>query len=195
VDICGLKEVFFRPIGTLSKGYRQRVGLAQALIHEPDILILDEPTSGLDPKQIIEIRDLITHIGKSHTVLLSTHILQEVKAMCSRVLMINRGKIVASDTIENLEAHAGGRGILHTVIKGAEGKVKHGLEGLKGVVEVKEKKGETKEHGVHSYLITVEKAGDVREELFDLAVKEGWKILESTQKKVELEDVFLELTR
>src|SRR5207237_9586939 len=104
-ELCGVKEVEKKLIGTLSKGYRQRVGLADALLHEPDLLILDEPTAGLDPNQIRQVRDLIKNLGKSHTILLSTHILSEVEMTCSRVIIINKGKIEASDTPENLVKH------------------------------------------------------------------------------------------
>ncbi|OGF42743.1 ABC transporter, partial [Candidatus Falkowbacteria bacterium RIFOXYB2_FULL_47_14] len=118
VEACGLKKVLLKPIEELSKGYRQRVGLAQAIMHEPDILILDEPTTGLDPNQIVEIRDLIKKIGKEKTVIFSTHILSEVSATCDRVLIINNGKIVGEGSPADLMAKAGGREIIYVKIKG-----------------------------------------------------------------------------
>lgn len=195
VDITSLEKVFYKGIGALSKGYRQRVGLAAALIHDPDILILDEPTSGLDPLQIKEIRDLIGHIGKSHTVLLSTHIMQEVKAMCDRVMVIHQGRIVASDTVSNLEQAAKGNNVYEVVIHGAKAEVTKALSTLKGVHKVSEETRHDLNRGEHLFQVTTEGNADIRKPLFDLCVEHKWALLENSPSKANLEDVFVQLTQ
>ena len=189
-ELCGLKEVEKKIIGALSKGYRQRVGLADALVHEPDLLILDEPTSGLDPNQIRQVRDLIKNLGKQHTILLSTHILPEVEMTCSRVIIINRGRIEACDTPENLLGRirtAGGVTV--------EAKVGHddGAEELKKIAGVRDvtvsTDGEWQVFGLR-----VEANTDVREEIYRLANDRHWTLRELSQRRATLEDVFVEIT-
>jgi len=207
VETCGLASVVGRNIGELSKGYRQRVGLAQTLIHDPEILVLDEPTTGLDPSQIIEIRELIKKIGRERTVILSTHILPEVEATCSRVLIINEGLIVASGTPEELNATAGGEDLIHVSIRGgdavAEGAglqdtgtqdsgVKAALSSLAGITSV-EKTSEAA-GGYSKYIVKVGNGADVAETIFRLAVERGWTINELKRETLSLEDIFLKLT-
>ena len=189
-ELCGLKEVEKKLIGALSKGYRQRVGLADALVHEPDLLILDEPTSGLDPNQIRQVRDLIKNLGKQHTILLSTHILPEVEMTCSRVIIINKGKIEACDTPENLLGRirtAGG-----VIVEAKVGSDK-GAEELKKIPGVRDVTVSVDgEWGI--FALRVEAETDVREEVFRLASERHWKLRELSQRKATLEDVFVEIT-
>ncbi len=195
VDVCGLESVRHKDIGELSKGYRQRVGLAQAMIHEPDVLILDEPTSGLDPNQIVEIRHLIKQLGRAKTVILSTHILSEVTATCDRVLIINEGKIVADGTPEQLQSDF--RGVetltveLHTSGGDPLQTVAPRLRSLPGVTaaELRSHTGPTCRFVLHT-----EKGSDIRPEVFRLAVSEQWTILELHRKATTLEEVFHKLT-
>jgi ABC-2 type transport system ATP-binding protein len=192
VDVCGLGTVVTRTVGELSKGFKQRVGLAQTLIHDPEILILDEPTTGLDPSQIIEIRELIKRIGKERTVILSTHILPEVEATCSRVLIINEGEIVASGTPEELQSVAGGEDQVHVSIKAGDAPAEETLAGLgsvTSVARVSEAPG-----GYATYLVKVKDGYDIGEEIFRTAVANGWTINELRREKLSLEDIFLRLT-
>lgn len=189
-ELCGLKEVEKKLIGALSKGYRQRVGLADALVHEPDLLILDEPTSGLDPNQIRQVRDLIKNLGQQHTILLSTHILPEVEMTCSRVIIINKGRIEACDTPENLLGQirtAGG------VVLEAKAGADNGAAELKKIAGVRDVTtsgdGDWK-----TFSLRVESGADVREEIFRLAIARHWTLRELTQRKATLEDVFVEIT-
>jgi ABC-2 type transport system ATP-binding protein len=189
-ELCGLKEVEKKIIGALSKGYRQRVGLADALVHEPDLLILDEPTSGLDPNQIRQVRDLIKNLGKQHTILLSTHILPEVEMTCSRVIIINRGRIEACDTPENLLGRirtAGGVTV--------EAKVGHddGAEELKKIAGVRDVTAST-DGDWQVFALRVEANTDVREEVYRLANDRRWTLRELSQRRATLEDVFVEIT-
>src|SRR5215510_7163880 len=189
-ELCGLKEVEKKLIGALSKGYRQRVGLADALVHEPDLLILDEPTSGLDPNQIRQVRELIRNLGRQHTILLSTHILPEVEMTCSRVIIINKGRIEACDTPENLLGkirQAGGVELEARVGNddGAEELKK--IPGVRDVVTSGEEDWRT-------FSLRVESGADVREEVFRLAVDRHWTVRELSQRRGTLEDVFVELT-
>jgi ABC-2 type transport system ATP-binding protein len=192
VDVCGLKSVLHRDVGELSRGFRQRLGLAQALIHDPEILILDEPTIGLDPNQIVEIRQLIREIGTEKTILLSTHILPEAAATCSRILIINKGKIIASGTPEELQSRAVG-GILFTVgIRGPEPDVLQQLGRIKNVKEV-HKIGEGR--GSHArYSLKTGDSATTGEELFRLAVGNNWSLNELHAETLSLEDIFKELT-
>lgn len=192
VNTCGIAEVWNRPIGELSRGYRQRVGLAQTLIHEPEILILDEPTAGLDPNQIAEIRSLIKKIGRERTIILSTHILPEVTVTCDRVVIINRGKIVAQGTLNELEEQAKGKQTIYTKIKGPRELVLTQLKNLAGVTaaEVTDQEKEA----VYGYRLEVNAQYDLREPIFNAAVKNNWVLLELEQETVSLEDVFRELT-
>ncbi|MEY2509059.1 MAG: gliding motility-associated transport system ATP-binding protein [Verrucomicrobiota bacterium] len=189
-ELCGLKEVEKKIIGALSKGYRQRVGLADALVHEPDLLILDEPTSGLDPNQIRQVRDLIKNLGKQHTILLSTHILPEVEMTCSRVIIINRGRIEACDTPENLLGRirtAGGVTV--------EAKVGNddGAEELRKIAGVRDVSAST-DGDWQVFALRVEANTDVREEVYRLASDRRWTLRELSQRRATLEDVFVEIT-
>lgn len=195
VHVCGLETVRHKDIGELSKGFRQRVGLAQAMIHDPDVLILDEPTSGLDPNQIVEIRNLIKQLGRAKTVILSTHILPEVQATCDRVLIINEGKIVADGTPEQLQQEFRGAEslTLELLTNGADAlqHISPKLRTLHGVgsVELLSQK-----NGTARFMLHVEKGADVRADVFRKAVAEGWVILEMHRKATTLEEVFHRLT-
>ena len=189
VKITDMKD---RLIKNLSKGYRQRVGLAQAILGYPEVIILDEPTVGLDPKQIIEIRDLIKSLKQKHTVILSSHILSEVRAVCDYVLIISHGKLVASDTPDNLERLAAGSNSLLVKVKGEKDTIHNNLETIEGVTGVEmsydsdEKLWKTK--------ISIEENVDIREKVFYAMAKADCPIYEMQVKRVSLEDVFLELT-
>jgi len=189
-ELCGVKDVERKIIGALSKGYRQRVGLADALLHEPDLLILDEPTIGLDPNQIPQVRELIKNLGRQHTILLSTHILPEVEMTCSRVIIIHKGRIEACDTPENLLGklrQAGG-----VVLEAKVGK-DNGAEELKKISAVRDVMTDVDgEWNVFS--LRVESGSDVREEVFRLATARHWTVRELTQRRATLEDVFVEIT-
>ncbi len=192
IDTCGLEKVLGRNVGELSKGYKQRVGLAQTLIHDPDILILDEPTTGLDPSQIIEIRKLIKEIGKERTVILSTHILPEVEATCSRVLIINEGRIVASGTPRELQAIAGGEDTIYVSISAGEEPVDAKLAGIRSVTSVSRMTDAG--GGYVRYLVKAGNDEDTGEAIFRIAVESNWKINELRRETLSLEDIFLKLT-
>jgi len=192
VEVCGLKEVVNRPVGELSKGYRQRVGLAQAMIHDPQLLILDEPTSGLDPNQIVEIRNLIKELGREKTVILSTHILSEVQATCDRAIIVDRGKIVADGALNELQAAFHGMERISLEIKAPGNGCAEKLRAIDHVKQVEEKKTEGENHIL---VLEVEKGQDLREQIYDLSVREGWKLLELHREVTSLEDVFRQLTR
>ena len=191
IDTCGLEDVIQKDIGELSKGYRQRVGLAQSLIHDPPILILDEPTSGLDPSQIIEIRNLIKNIGQEKLVLFSTHILPEVSATCTRILIINNGKIVANGTPEELSSQAKGEEIVHITIRGAQETIEPELDALEFVSQWNRV---GTDDGTVSYQINTAQGSEAAEALFRVVVENGWSLTELRQESVDLEDVFLNLT-
>ncbi len=186
---CGLKEKKNSEISTLSKGYRQRTGIAQALIHDPKIVILDEPTTGLDPNQRIEIRDLIKEIGKSKTVILSSHVLSEVQATCSRVLIINKGRIVADGTPEDLENKEKDKVtvIINIEVEKSSSEL---IEKLKALAGVKEVKGEGNKISISASAVT-----DIRKDIARLISETGAGLLEISQKHADLEDVFIELTK
>jgi len=190
VDLCGLDVEKHKRIGELSKGYRQRVGLAQAMIHDPEVLILDEPTTGLDPNQIIEIRKLIKKLGKEKTVLLSSHILSEVEATCDRILIINKGRIVADGTSETLRQQAEGQELLTIQIESSNGadveKELLMLSSIATVKAVEEKEG----------FFQVQSKPEIssRKPIFDLCVKKKWYLMEMSGIETRLEDVFRELT-
>ena len=189
-ELCGLKGVENKLIGALSKGYRQRVGLADALLAEPDLLILDEPTIGLDPNQIRQVRELIKNLGEQHTILLSTHILPEVEMTCSRVIIIHKGRIEACDTPENLLGkirQAGG-----VVLEAKVGK-DNGADELKKISGVREVITDG-EDDWKRFSLRVESGVDVREEVFRLATERHWAVRELTQRRATLEDVFVEIT-
>ena len=191
--IVKIDDVFGRLIRNLSKGYRQRVGIAQALIGNPPVLILDEPTVGLDPNQIIEIRSLIKSLGKHHTVILSSHILPEVEAVCDRLVIINGGRIVADDTANNLSLKYSKDRRLTARIAGPEKDVKTLIGGIGGVREITVL-GE-KEPGVNEYLITPEPNADIRRELFTRLAGRSWPLLGLKSAEMTLEDIFVMLTR
>jgi ABC-2 type transport system ATP-binding protein len=187
VDRCLLGDVRRQVIGTLSKGYRQRVGLAGALIHDPPVLILDEPTVGLDPNQIIRVRELIAELGRDRTVVLSTHILPEVEQVCERVLIIDRGRIVADGTPEDLRRRMVGAPALEVELRGADGDAASRLDALPGVSSVTERSG-------GRFLIEHAPEADPREPIFRLAVEHGWVLMEMSPRQASLEDVFVRLT-
>ena len=189
-ELCNLKEVENKTIDTLSKGFRQRVGLADALVHDPDLLILDEPTIGLDPNQIRQVRELIRNLGKRHTILLSTHILPEVEMTCSRVIIINKGRIEASDTPQNLLAQLRASGGIRLEAKtGAD----NGIEQLTKLHGVKDATIE-KEDGWSTFVLRIEANSDPREDIYRLAVERKWTVRELSRRKATLEDVFVEIT-
>ena len=189
--VCGIGNVLGKRIEALSKGYRQRVGLAQAMIHDPDIVILDEPTSGLDPNQIVEIRELIKGIGTEKTVILSTHILTEVQASCDRVLIINRGQLVADGTPEALKANFSGAQHIKFGVQEAPQDVATVLDGMDQFrVTGQESVNDTET----LFTVSTDVQEDMRPALFNLAVEKGWTLTELHRDQVNLEDVFRQLT-
>jgi ABC-2 type transport system ATP-binding protein len=193
---CAVADVRAKIIGKLSKGYRQRVGLAQAIIHNPDVLILDEPTAGLDPKQINETRDLIRGLAPDHTILLSTHILPEVEQTCEQVLIINKGKLVATDSVHNLQNRARGAEAVMLEVEGRNGAldaqtIQHRLETVNGVSRVLLK--DTREN---RSVFEVESLKDrfIRGDLARAIVESGWNLNEMRPSAISLEEIFLQLT-
>lgn len=193
IDICGLNKVIFKTIEELSKGFRQRVGLAQAITHNPDILILDEPTTGLDPNQIIEIRNLIKELGRKKTVILSSHILSEVSATCDRVVIINNGRIAGEGKPDELAAKAGMKQIIYVKIKGPKSEVEKKLGEMENVIGVKIKDKESED--AYGYEIEAAVGVDLREYLSMTVMKNNWSILEFSKKSASLENAFIELTK
>ncbi len=194
-EICvltGIEEVRKRVIRNLSKGYRQRVGLAQALVGNPKALILDEPTVGLDPKQIIEIRTLIKRLGENHTMILSSHILPEVQAVCDKIVVINNGKIVADDTADNLSKTLSGDNRLIMRIEGAQSEVKALLEQIPDIEETRVLR--EAEKSVYEYEITPKTGKDVRREVFKRLSARKFPILLMRERDLSLEEIFLKLT-
>lgn len=192
VEICGLNKEIFKDIYELSKGNRQRVGLAQALMHSPDILLLDEPTSGLDPNQIVEIRNLIKEIGREKTVLLCTHILSEVEAACNRTIIINEGRVVAQGTPEEIAQKAMGNLVVYTTLKGDPGDISEALSGIKGVISVKHLR--TRENDRHQFILSINRNEDICEEIFMLARDKGY-VLSQLHTESSFEKAFSKLTR
>lgn len=186
IEMTGLSREVAKKIGNLSKGYRQRVGLAQALIHDPEILVLDEPTSGLDPNQLMEIRNLVSTIGKEKTVLLSTHILQEVEAICDRVIIINNGTIIADENAQSLKEKS--KGLTQTIHieldKTTDPDIWHSLPFINHVRSIDNKQ----------FLLETHEIRDIRGEIFNFAVNQGLTILSLSLQKKSLEEVFRELT-
>lgn len=192
MDMVKITDMKNRLIKNLSKGYRQRVGIAQAVLGYPEVIILDEPTVGLDPKQINEIRDLIKGLKQKHTVILSSHILSEVSAVCDYVLIISHGKLVASDTPENLGKLAEGSNTLEMLIKGEKSQIKQALESIEGVNSVTIEKDE--KQNLWSTKVSTEENNDIREKVFYKMSDINSPIYEMKSKKVSLEEIFLELT-
>jgi ABC-2 type transport system ATP-binding protein len=190
MELCNLQDVERKLINALSKGYRQRVGLADALIHEPDLLILDEPTIGLDPNQIRQVRDLIKNLGKRHTILLSTHILPEVEMTCTRVLIINRGKIEASDTPQNLLSQLRSVGGVRLEAKTGSD---NGIEQLKRIAGIREVTSES-DGEWNVFQLRTESGADPRPEIYRLAVDRKWTVRELSRRRATREDVFVEIT-
>ncbi|MBO7124082.1 MAG: ATP-binding cassette domain-containing protein [Treponema sp.] len=195
---CGLKEVMHKNISELSRGYRQRVGLAHALMNDPEILVLDEPTSGLDPNQIEDVRSLIKEIGKTRTVIISTHILGEVETLCPRVIIISKGKLVADSPTNELRERVGNSLSINLTLGGANftdaQKILSKIDGVVGAVKIdgEKIKGERK---LCSLRLSVKESAEVRKEIFDAAVKNSWTIYEMGVQKNSLEDVFHALTQ
>ena len=192
MEMVKITDMKNRLIKNLSKGYRQRVGLAQAILGYPEVIILDEPTVGLDPKQIIEIRDLIKSLKEKHTVILSSHILSEVSAVCDYVLIISHGKLVASDTPENLGKLAEGSNTLNLTVKGEKDKIRTALGQIEGVKNVTV--ADAKEEHAWNVTVSTNEDSDVREEVFFKMADAKCPILEMQSRKVSLEEIFLELT-
>ena len=188
VEETGIGEVFFRPIGELSKGYRQRVGLAASILHQPEILILDEPTEGLDPNQRVEIRRLVAELGKERTVLLCTHVMQEVEATCSRLVILNRGKLVARGSVQELLASGSGRAryLVEAVGEGME----EALANLPGVTTHEKRQVDGRER----FLLDAPGGEELRPRIFSLAQEKGWTLWELHKEQATLEDVFRQLT-
>lgn len=188
---AGLENVQNKLTKNLSRGYRQRVSLAGTLVSEPQIIILDEPTVGLDPKQVTEIRELIKRLGKKHTVILSSHILSEVSQICNRVIIINKGKIVAIDTPENLESKVSSKNIVYVTVEDTENKinkVKDQISGIKEIKLIKENEDKTKQ-----YSIEAESDTDLRKSIFEKLAKENITIFEMKKADTSLEDAFMQL--
>ncbi len=198
IDVCGIADVRHKDIGELSKGFRQRVGLAQAMIHDPEVLILDEPTSGLDPNQIVEIRNLIRQLGRAKTVVLSTHILTEVQATCDRVIIINDGAIVADGTLEQLQQDFRGSEKISLELKLPAGKIVNAMTDIypkfKEMSHVESIEYGGQEGDLHKFSLHTVKGSDIREEIFRRTVSEGWVLMEMTRKATSLEEVFHKLT-
>jgi ABC-2 type transport system ATP-binding protein len=192
-DLCGINNVMHQPIGELSKGYKQRVGLAHAMMTDPEILVLDEPTSGLDPNQIVEIRQIIKRIGKEKTIILSTHILSEAEATCDRVVIINKGKIVADDSTENLKESAVDKKYIQLSLRNADFKsvdmALTDIEGVTGVTRIDET-----DHQL-DVRIDCRSAVDPRAEIYQKIKQTDWLVLDFHQKTQTLETIFRELTR
>ena len=193
MEKTGIAHQANRLVGHLSKGYQQRVGIAQALVHEPPVLILDEPTVGLDPSQIREIRELVIELGRAHTVILSTHILPEVSRTCERILIINQGRIAASGTVDELAAQVLGRDFLFARVKGPPAEVSEVLGKIPGIEEVQLEGAE--EGATPAHRIFTREGVDVRDELFASCAARGWTLLELRPPGVSLEEVFLRITQ
>ncbi len=192
-DLCGINEVMHRPIGDLSKGYKQRVGLAHAMMDDPEVLVLDEPTSGLDPNQIVEIRKIIKEIGKEKTIILSTHILSEAEATCDRIVIISQGKIVADGSADNLKQSTGGKNIMNLSVQNADYKTVHEtLAGIKGIDEVT---CISETSSMLKVSLSYASTADLRPEVYRKIKNTDWILLEFHQETQSLENIFRELTK
>jgi len=195
-ELCGLRDVMHKAVNELSKGYKQRVGLAHAMMGDPEILVLDEPTSGLDPNQIVEIRDIIRAIGKEKTVILSTHILSEAEATCDRVVIIHKGKIVADDRTEALKSDAGSSYTLHIELAGEDlGSAEAPLAAVEGVDGVSVAAGGNGTSGHHILDLRCRGSQDVRAAVYQVIKAHDWTLLEFSRQTRTLETIFRELTR
>jgi len=191
-DLCGINDVMHQPIGELSKGYKQRVGLAHAMMNDPEILILDEPTSGLDPNQIVEIRQIIKQIGKEKTIILSTHILSEAEATCDRIVIINRGKIVADGSTASLKKSAGDKKFIQLSLQGADFKsVDTALAPISGITGIQRIEESDNELNVRIDCLS---SVDPRAEIYQVIKQTDWVVLEFHQESQTLETIFRELT-
>ncbi|MCH8279165.1 MAG: ATP-binding cassette domain-containing protein [Chloroflexi bacterium] len=190
IDVCRLEQYRKTFIGKLSKGFRQRVGIAQAIIHEPEVLVLDEPTIGIDPIQVVETRKLIQDLGKEQTVVLSSHILPEVSAICERVLIINEGRIVAEDTPSNLADRLQGMERMEVEIGGAVAEVLPVLRNVEGITDVSHRRSQDRE----IYTIQIRRGLDLRDEISRAVISSGWSLLSMQSVGMSLEDIFLRLT-
>ena len=192
-DLCGINEVMHQPIGELSKGYKQRVGLAHAMMNDPEVLVLDEPTSGLDPNQIAEIRKIIKEIGKEKTIILSTHILSEAEATCDRIVIINQGKIVADGSTENLKQSAGGQNIMNLNLQNADFKTVEetfaSINGIENVARVAET------NNALNIRLSYQSTHDLRPDIYRKIRATDWIILDFHQETQSLENIFRELTK
>ena len=192
-DLCGINEVMHQPIGELSKGYKQRVGLAHAMMNDPEVLVLDEPTSGLDPNQIVEIRKIIKEIGKEKTIILSTHILSEAEATCDRIVIINQGKIVADGSTENLKQSAGGQNIMNLILQNADFKTVEetfaSINGIERVARVAEA------NNALNISLSYQSTHDLRPDIYRIIRATDWIILDFHQETQSLENIFRELTK
>lgn len=191
-ELCKVTDVKDRIIKHLSKGYKQRVGLAQALIGNPPVLVLDEPTVGLDPKQIIEIRNLIKKLGRTHTVILSSHILSEIQAVCDRVIIINKGEIAADDTADNLSKKISADHRLIVRIEGKKDEILYEIRKIPGIKYVRADM--EREPGVYEYEMEAEEGTDLRREVNKVVQEHGWAILLMKSSELTLEDIFLKIT-
>jgi ABC-2 type transport system ATP-binding protein len=192
IDLCRLDEYQTTIIGKLSKGYRQRVGIAQAILHEPDVLILDEPTIGIDPIQVVETRQLIKDLGKDHTLILSSHILPEVSMICDRVIIIHEGQIVAIDDPINLGTNLSGIERVELEVKGPNREIINVLESVRGVEEIE--RIPVSGGAYHRYHITVSLGQDIRTDLASKVIENGWGLLKLQSLGMTLEEIFLRLT-
>ncbi len=192
IEKCSLGDARRRIIGKLSKGYKQRVGLAQALLNNPEVLILDEPTIGLDPKQIHEVRSLIKNLGSSHTIILSTHILPEVSMTCNRIVIINKGKVVAMDTAEGLAHQAKGAERIALTVGGPVNAIVDKIKSMEGVLSVQAEEG--KSGGPATFTVESKLNSDLRPALASVVVSEGWQLFDLRGVSMSLEDVFINLT-
>jgi ABC-2 type transport system ATP-binding protein len=193
MEQCGIEHVAHRLVGNLSKGFRQRVGLAQALINDPEVLILDEPTIGLDPKQVVEIRDLVKDLAGERTIILSSHVLPEVSMTCERVIIIHEGRVVAVDTPENLMARLQKTVKTEIHIKGVKQEIGDRLKTIPGVIAVVEKEEVTP--GIFSFEVEAAQEEEIGGELASLVHNNNWQLVEMRAVKMSLENIFIELTK
>ncbi len=191
--LCGLNEVMHKSVHELSKGYKQRVGLAHAMMNDPEILVLDEPTSGLDPNQIVEIRDIIKEIGKQKTVVLSTHILSEAEATCNRVVIINKGKIVADGSTEELKKEAGSDYLINVTVKHSDFELIK--DKFKAVPGIKESVLKNSKDGVLDFYLSCSSDKDIRSDIYNIIRQNDWPLLELHTETRTLENIFRELTK